>query len=395
MNDSNLLRLIRLIVTLIVLVSFWVGCGGGPSAPVAEAPTTTPTAVPPTSTPKLPTPEPTLAPVPPTPEPTPVKPTSQPSSKGKLVKGQITSQALADNLIGDPATRNYYVYLPAGYDTSDKRYPVVYVLHGSWGNENDYIRLGPDLDRLTAGGEAGEMILVFPNADNKFAGSCYLSSPTIGDYESYIVKDLVAQIDTNYRTLPQRESRGITGCSMGGDGALHLALMYPEVFSVAASMSGLYDIEHDPQWETDRLRFGFEPQDFDDLYDERFFAQAAAAAANPDKPPFYLDMPFEIVDGKGSIVPEVQQKIIAADVLHDLPDYLNQPVRLNGILIYHGTYDGSAPVEIIRNFDKTLTEMGVEHDYIEVYGNHCNLDWSVVLNFMSDHLVFSQAGDQF
>lgn len=382
---------LKLIIAVILLLSFLVGCGGSTSAPVSEAPTATPTPEPPTSTPKPPTPEPTSTSVPPTPEPPPVTPTSQPSNKSKLEKGQITSQALANNLIGDPATRNFYVYLPASYDTNDKRYPVVYVLHGFTGNESDEIGMGPELEKLTASSEAGEMILIFPNADNKFGGSMYLSSPTIGDYESYIAEELVAYIDANYRTLPQRESRGITGCSMGGTGSLHLALTYPEVFSVAAPMSGLYDFEHHRGWERDKAQYQFEPEDFDDVT-EPLFALAAAAAPNPDKPPFYLDMPFEVVDGKWQVVPEVQQKIIAADVVHDLQDYLNQPIRLNGLLIYHGEYDGTNPVEVVRDFDKMLTEVGVEHDYVEVnrasQGGHCNLDRTVVLKFMSDHLAF-------
>ncbi|MCB0195208.1 MAG: hypothetical protein KDJ65_24885 [Anaerolineae bacterium] len=393
MRYSTLLRLIRLIITAMTLLLFLVGCGGNTSASLAEAPPSTQSAVFPTSTPKLPTPEPTLTPVPKTPKPTPVAPTSQPSNKGKLVKGQITSQALADNLIGDPATRHFYVYLPADYDTRDKHYPVIYVLHGFWGNESDYIGMGPELDKLTAGGEVGEMILVFLNADNKFGGSQYLSSPTIGDYERYITEELVSYIDANYRTLPQRDSRGITGCSMGGDGSLHLALTYPEVFSVAAPMSGMYDAEHDPMWEIERLKFGREPENFDDVYGEWFISFAAGAASNPDKPPFYLDMPFKLVDGKGQIVPKVRQKIIAADVIHDVPDYLNQPVRLRGLLIYHGEYDGFAPVEVIRDFDKMLTELGVAHEYVEVKANHCNMDRSVVFKFMADHLIFDQADD--
>lgn len=319
----------------------------------------------------------------------------KPAWKGKLEKGQIISQALANNLIGDPATRDFYVYLPDGYDTSDERYPVLYALHGFGGDENELIPMGPELGKLTASGEAREMILVFPDASNKFGGS-YLSSPTIGDYESYIAEELVAHIDANYRTLPHRDSRGITGCSMGGAGALHLAFMHPEVFSVAAPMSGLYDYEGDPWWDKSKKVLQHIPEDFDELAPLRiepkwFLAAAAAGAPNPGKPPFYLDMPFEDVDGEIQIVPEVQQKIIAVDVVHDLQDHLSQPLRLRGLLIYHGEYDGYSPVERVRDFDKMLTELGVEHDYVEVnkasQGGHCNLDRTVVLRFISDHLA--------
>ena len=73
-----------------------------------------------------------------------------------------------------------------------------------------------------------------------------MSSSTIGDYEAYLTKELVETIDANYRTIPSRENRGIMGCSMGADGALHLALKYPDVYSVAAPYSGTYDWAKEP-----------------------------------------------------------------------------------------------------------------------------------------------------
>lgn len=394
MSCSNLLKLI-----VILLLSFLVGCGGSTSAPVSEAPTATPTPEPPTSTPKSLTPEPpTITPeltptsASPTAEPPPVTPTPQPSNKWKLVKEQITSQALANNLIGDPATRNFYVYLPAGYDTSDKRYPVVYALHGYSGNETEFIAMIPELEELTASGEVREMILVFPNADNKFGGSMYLSSPTIGDYESYIVRELVDHIDATYRTLPDRDSRGITGCSMGGDGTLHLALKYPDVFSVAVPMSGLYDIEYDSSWDKVRKQFWRTPENFDDfrqlnLNAKALIAEAAGAASNPDKPPFFLDMPFQEIDGEVQIVQDVWDRVGAVWPASDIPNYLNQPMRLRGLMIYHGEFDGDS-VEDIREFSRRLAELGVEHEYVEVAKGHCNLDYAPVLKFMSDRLVF-------
>jgi S-formylglutathione hydrolase FrmB len=110
------------------------------------------------------------------------------------------------------------------------------------------------------------MILVLPDGNNKFQGSNYLSSPTIGDYETYIARELVAQVDAKYRTIAQRDSRGITGCSMGGDGAMHLALTFPDVYSVAAPMSATYDFANDPTVEDAAATSLTQiPQDFDEL----------------------------------------------------------------------------------------------------------------------------------
>jgi enterochelin esterase-like enzyme len=323
--------------------------------------------------------------------PTAARPASEPSDKGQVEIGQITSQALANNLIGDPATRDFVIYLPPSYDTSEKRYPVVFALHGYLGDEWELASsMTRYLDEMVANGEGDEMILVFVDGSNRFRGSWYLSSPTIGDYESYIVRELVDHIDANYRTLPDRDSRGITGRSMGGDGALHLALKYPDVFSVAVPMSGIYIGEREPWWDHSGWRTTEEFNDFGRLgVGARYLiAGAAAAASNPDQPPLYLDMPFEEINGEVQIVQEVYEKVNAVYPANDVGPYLDQPVRLRGLLLYHGKFDSVAPVEVIRDFDSMLTELGVEHEYLEVSGGHTHLDYAPVLSFMSDHLVF-------
>lgn len=309
---------------------------------------------------------------------------------GSIDSGAVASQALAHNLLGDPATRTYSVYLPPSYAASHESYPVVYLLHGYTQTYSSYLApVTAAMDSLIAGGEAREMIVVFVDAYNRLGGSWYLSSPTIGDYETYIVKELVAEIDSKYRTLPGRSSRAVTGCSMGGYGAMHLALKYPDVFNVAAPMSGSYDFEH-PGWEGDASFFSAEPKSWADwvglhLVVQADMAAAAAAAPNPDTPPFYLDMPFKLVDGKGQIVREVYQKINALDVVHDLERYLNQPTRLKRIMVYHG---GSDNPEDARAFDERLSAAGIDHTYVEVEGGgHCTLDWAPILKFMSDELT--------
>ena len=385
-----ILRFVLLFTLFVALVS----CQQGPESdsPSIIEPdsnlSSEPTQRPATSTPE----PPTATPEPPTATallPT-ARPTSEPSDKGQVEKGQITSEALASNLIGDPATRDFLIYLPRSYDTSEKRYPVVYALHGYYEGIWSLAGMTQDLDAMVDSGEAEEMILVFVDGSNKFGGSMYLSSPTIGDYESYIVRELVDHIDANYRTLPDRESRGISGCSMGGDGALHLALKYPDVFTVAVPMSGTYIGEPESAWD---IPSWSTPEDLDDfnrlLGGARVFvAAAAAAASNPDKPPFYLDMPYEEIDGEVQIVQEVYEKVNATYPVNDVGPYLDQPIRLHGLMIYHGENDAMAPVEVVRDFDRMLTEQGVEHEYLEVRGRHCDLDYAPVLNFMSDHLVF-------
>ena len=231
----------------------------------------------------------------------------------------------------------------------------------------------------------------------------YHSSPTIGDYEAYVAQELVQEIDATYRTLPERTSRGITGCSMGGDGSIYLALKYPSVFSVAAPVSGGYDSsgDSDSSGAGDVLLEGVTeflenpPKDLNDAQAipgeiQMVLAWAAATASNPDKPPFYMDMPFELVNGKAQLVPEVIDKMTASDPVDELDRYLAQPERLSAILIYHGNRDPRTAVEQARNFDKLLTDRGVEHEYLEAIAGHCDfgyLGYVPVVKFMSDHLA--------
>jgi S-formylglutathione hydrolase FrmB len=157
--------------------------------------------------------------------------------------------------------KHYVVYLPPSYATTPRRrYPVAYYLHGLWGAESDWVALaGIDVvaDSLIAAGSP-EMILVMPDGDDGWytnwatsrdyatcAGDTLVTraAPTYcvaqPRYEDYIAGDLVRHIDTTYRTLADRRHRGIAGLSMGGYGAVTLALEHPDRFAAAASHSGV------------------------------------------------------------------------------------------------------------------------------------------------------------
>ena len=172
---------------ILVLVALLAACAGP-----AVAPTATPTAspVPPTATSISPTATPT------SPAAAEASPTPAAAGKIELKRGEITSRALANNLLKDSATRNFNVLLPPSYNSSDKRYPVVYVLHwymGYYGTMVGYVQ--DPYETALSKGDVQEMIFVFPDASNKLGGSQYLSSPTIGDYETYITQELVDLVD--------------------------------------------------------------------------------------------------------------------------------------------------------------------------------------------------------
>ncbi|MEO6445607.1 MAG: alpha/beta hydrolase family protein [Gemmatimonadaceae bacterium] len=155
------------------------------------------------------------------------------------------------------------VWLPPSYGgPGAQRYPTAYYLHGLYGSEGDWTRQGRlhlTLDSLVATGMR-EMIVVMPDGDDSWyttwnrlldVSSCRREfRPREGDtaesycvpwshYDDYIARDLVAAVDRGYRTAATRSQRVIAGLSMGGYGAISLALRYPDVFRAAASHSGV------------------------------------------------------------------------------------------------------------------------------------------------------------
>jgi enterochelin esterase-like enzyme len=150
-----------------------------------------------------------------------------PQTAGTLTQITVHGESLAGNLEGDPADRAVFVYLPPGYASASRRYPVVYDLHGYSLTAERWVgilKAQESIDRAIAAGKAREMIMVFPDAMSVHNGSMYSSSVTTGDWERFIAHDLVAYVDAHYRTLPRRESRGLSGHSMGGYGDLRIGM---------------------------------------------------------------------------------------------------------------------------------------------------------------------------
>jgi hypothetical protein len=315
--------------------------------------------------------------------------------EGSLLIDKFTSQALEGNLMGNPTEREFFIYLPSDYATSNKRYPVVYVLHGA--NVTDGWLVKPvrtAAKKLLIKGDAKEMIYVFPDATNKLIGATYMSSIVNGDFETYITKELVEKVDSTYRTIPNRDSRAITGCSMGGMGALHLGLKYPDIYGVVVPMNGqqLYEPFMDLFWKEGITTFSNNYADWSELGSSGigFMAsQAMIAAPNPDNPPFYFDMPYKIENGKTIIDPVVYEKIMKLSVSNDIDAYLSQPMRLNNLYIFTSDENGKKPLpKIYDDFDNYLTTKRIPHDFTMIAGPHCTYDLSPVIKYLSDHLVF-------
>ena len=152
----------------------------------------------------------------------------------------IHGKALEGNLEGDAVDRDAFVFLPPSYNQNrTRRYPVVYALHGysigaeQWTHE---IHVPQTIEGAFAKG-AHEMIVVLPDSKTVHNGSMYSSSVTTGDFENYVARDVVSYIDAHYRTIANRESRGLVGHSMGGYGATRIGMKHADVFGSLYIMS--------------------------------------------------------------------------------------------------------------------------------------------------------------
>lgn len=130
---------------------------------------------------------------------------------------------------------SYRVMLPPNYDATSRRYPTLYLLHGVAGDSSEWQSIGilEAADRMIQRGEIDPFIIVLPNG-----GAHYWVNQYSGQrWADYVVNDVVAQVDSTYRTVATPQARAIGGLSMGGEGALRLALTNPQTFGVAAAHS--------------------------------------------------------------------------------------------------------------------------------------------------------------
>jgi enterochelin esterase-like enzyme len=320
------------------------------------------------------------------------------AQKGTKERIKVHSKAIESNLIGDPADRDVTVYLPPSYQSNpESRFPVLYMLHGftdtdsQWfGWEDHWINLQTVIEQSIAEGLSKEMIVVMPNAYNRFKGSMYASSATIGDWETFVTKELVHFIDGNYRTLANKSSRGLAGHSMGGYGALRLGMKYPDVYSAIYALSPCcMDGGANTNAELIIKLESFTP---DQLEKANFFeiatlATSAAFAPNPQNPPFYLDLPVK----NGEPRQDVINKIIANRTLSFVDQYILNLKKLKAIALDAGLHDRGIS-EATKTLHELLESYQIPHFYESYEGDHLNRIAERIqtkaLPFFSKNLVF-------
>jgi S-formylglutathione hydrolase len=328
------------------------------------------------------------------------------TKQGTVERIKVHGKSLEGNLDGDSPDRDVSIFLPPSYKAEkNRRYPVIYMLHGftdddaKWfGLVKHWINFPEVINKALADGKTREMIVVMPSAFTRFKGSMYSSSDTTGDWETFITKELVGHIDSNYRTLAQRESRGLAGHSMGGYGTMRLGMKSPDVFSSIYALSpccmdaGRAGLANPAMKEMMKKIEALKTDE--EVKSQSFFVLAALASAaawspNPKNPPFYIDLPFR----DGEPVPDVQARQSANATLVMVHQYIPNLKRLKFIGMDAGTKDASISAAT-KELDKILTDYGVAHFYESYDGDHLNRIaerlQTKTLPFFSEHLSFEK-----
>lgn len=238
-------------------------------------------------------------------------------------------------------TLPYRVVLPPGYGlitSRSKRYPVIYFLHG-WGSHYEAWLANTSLARYAAD---HQLIIVTPEGSNGW----YTDSATIATdkFESYVLQELIPDVDKRFRTVTDKRGRGVAGNSMGGYGALKFGFKHPEAFALAASTSGALD-----------------------------------AASRTDE---------------ASIMQTFGEPASATRVANDLPRLAREyPLERRGLLPYLYFDCGEKDPWFAANHDfaSLLTGRGIAHEYREIPGDHIWPYWDrqarEILRLATDILV--------
>jgi S-formylglutathione hydrolase FrmB len=302
---------------------------------------------------------------------------------GRFDELEIESVALADNPLGDPATRPLWVYTPPGYDDDpERRYPSIYVIQGftgqvdMWWNRDAFRETYPEaIDALFASGGARPAIVVLVDCWTSVGGSQFLNSPGTGRYQDYLCDEVIAFVDGRYRTDARRDRRGIQGKSSGGYGAMICAMQRPDRFgafashagdalfeacyvkgfaAVARSLRDEYDGSYENFWKDFRSRVAMTKESDGELLE--MYGYAAAYSAEPDGT---VRLPFDTRTGR--LIDDVWERWLEKDPVRMVPRHAEALRAMRGIWLDGGRRDewfldnGAVAVSI------ELERIGVSH----------------------------------
>ncbi len=312
------------------------------------------------------------------------------NGRGSVVRLRHESEVLNGNPLGDPHVRDLFVYLPPGYSAGEDHYPTVLCLTGFTGrgkmllNDNAFSpNLAERMDKLIASGKIRPMIAVMPDCFTCYGGSQYINSTATGRYEDYISQEIVAAVDSNFRTIADRNARAVMGKSSGGYGSLIMGLRHADVFGLVCSTAGdayfeycypadfpkaFRSIKGDPN--AFMKRFWAEEKKENDFH-AALNTIGMSACYSPNGTGFNL--PFDLETGE--IRPDIWQRWLEHDPVRLVEKYVENLKSLKLLYLDAGTKDEFALDIGSRVLSKKLRDHGIPHIHEEFDDGHFGISY--------------------
>lgn len=305
----------------------------------------------------------------------------------------VDSQAISNNMLGDPTRRRVDIYVPAGHDAAGLPLLVDLVGFTAGGPKHtNWLNFGENVperaDRLIAEGKMAPCVIAFPDCFTRLGGNQYVNSAAMGNWADFLIEEVVPAVETELGCGGDGR-RGVFGKSSGGYGAMVHALLYPDFWSAAASHSGDMGFElmfaadfahtlrriakHGGSIESFIAAFeDARKVDGSDLHALMMLAMAASYDPDPDS---YLGIRLPVTMDTCERIPERWAQWLTWDPLVIAETRGEGLKALKALYIDCGDVDQYNLVYGARRMSKLLTGMGVEHVYEEFPDNHSSVDY--------------------
>jgi S-formylglutathione hydrolase FrmB len=306
----------------------------------------------------------------------------------------IESELLADNPLGDPATRPLYVYRSPGVrDGSAEDVPAVYIIQGFTGQADMWLGRATfeptfveRLDAMFGAGDCPDAIVVLVDAWTSRGGSQFLNSTSTGRYMDHLCDEVVPFVDEHYPVRPDRDHRGLAGKSSGGYGAMVVPMLRPDVFGALAShagdalfeccyqrdfptvarelrdkFEGSYEVFHRLMAEAERFDWGTFGKPFE------IYGYACAYTPDPDRPGEAV-LPFELTTGR--LIAEIWEQWLRQDPVRMAADHADELASMRRIYLDAGRGDEYFLDLGAQAFANELEKLGVRYSLELFDGKH-------------------------
>jgi S-formylglutathione hydrolase FrmB len=331
---------------------------------------------------------------------------------GRFEEHVVESEVLKGNPLGDPFERPLWVYLPPGYDEAPtERFAAVYMIMGltgqldMWHNRTPFRRTTPELfDALFAGGETPTTVVVWVDCWTSLGGSQFLDSPGTGAYLTYLCDEIVPWVDARYRTIADRDHRGVQGKSSGGYGAMVLPMLRPDVWGGLATHAGdalfetcylpafresvrtlrtRYEGSFERFWEDFRSRPAFSAEGDDALTND--WCMAACYSADDDGT---VQLPYDVATGR--MREDVWARWLEKDPVRMVQDHADALRSMRAIYIDAGTRDQFYLDLGAEAFRRELEAIGVTDLFFELFdATHSAIEYRypMALRYLAERLA--------